>query len=565
MTDLDLQLKVRALVEGINQVKALSDQVQALNRSAGKSLGDPTAQLHAGAERARGSIGLLGKSIFTLKNTIASVGIAFAVRELVKAADTYTLLRARIGLVTKSAEELAAVEGRLFESAQRTRSGYQETVALYARVARNAKGLGASQAELLQLTETVNQALQVGGATTQEAAAGTIQFAQALASGTLRGDELRSVLENMPRLAEAIVAGLEKIGAGANLNLGDLRRMSEQGELSAQRLFAALLTQGSTMSQEFARLPRTVGGALTQLGNDAQRALAQIDMAPLLEGIDGVRELLTDPGMIEGIKTFGTLLAQAFALPLIPARELAGLLRWYRGQKDTAMSLQDIAGTGDPERLQARIANLRRTIDSLQIIRGDAGPTPDDQERINALRQEIMTLERLRQMHARRIAGEAPDLTTKPPPQPDRGDTAAAAAAEKRADAIAKIIEALREQAATEGQTAEQVALYKLAQMGASEATLAQARALIETIDVRRQEIAAMDASAKAAEQRAEALRKAQEADQAVLESLAEELRLITLGARERAQEEAVRRLSADATDEQRRAVLALAGALYDQ
>lgn len=101
--------------------------------------------------------------------------------------------------------------------------------------------------------------------------------------------------------------------------------------------------------------------------------------------------------------------------------------------------------------------------------------------------------------------------------------------------------------------------------MGASEATLAQARTLIETIDVRRQEIAAMDASAKAAEQRAEALRKAQEADRAVLESLAEELRLITLGARERVQEEAVRRLSAEATDEQRRAVEALAGALYDQ
>lgn len=156
-------------------------------------------------------------------------------------------------------------------------------------------------------------------------------------------------------------------------------------------------------------------------------------MDPLLAGIDGVRELLTDPGMLEGIKTFGELLVNAFTVPLIPARELAGLMRWFRGQRDTAMSLQDIAATGDPARLQARIANLRRTIDDLQALRGAAGPTPAEQARIDALRQEIMTLERLRQLHARRITGEAPDLTIKPPPGPDKGgasaDTAAVAAA----------------------------------------------------------------------------------------------------------------------------------------
>lgn len=429
MADLDLQLKIRALVEGINQVKALSDQVYGLNRAAGRPLRDPTAQLHAGAVRARHSVGLLNASIFSLKNAVGAVGVLLAGRELVRSADAYTLLRARIDLVTNSAEELAAVERRLFDSAQRTRSGYQETVALYARVARNAKGLGASQLELLQLTETVNQALQVGGATTQEAAAGTIQFAQALASGTLRGDELRSVLENMPRLAQAIVEGLEQIGVGANLTLGDLREMSEQGELSAQRLFAALLTQGKALSQEFTRMPRTVGGALTQLGNDAQRALAKADMSPLLEGIDGLRELLTDPTMLEAIKGFGTLFAQSMALPLIPARELAGLLRWFRGQRDTAMPLSEIAATGDPERLQARIANLRRTIDDLQALRGNAGLSPAEQARIDALRQEILTLERLRQLHARRIAGEEPDLTIKPPPAPDKDAPIAAAQA----------------------------------------------------------------------------------------------------------------------------------------
>lgn len=100
---------------------------------------------------------------------------------------------------------------------------------LYARVARNADGLGASQAELLRVTEAVNQAIQVSGASSAEAAGGVIQFSQALASGELRGEELRSVLENMPRLAQAIIDGLEQIGVGANLTIGDLRKLAEQG------------------------------------------------------------------------------------------------------------------------------------------------------------------------------------------------------------------------------------------------------------------------------------------------------------------------------------------------
>ena len=212
-----------------------------------------SAQLRRDMRQVTQSVGAMERRMATAANAIkasfAGIGMTRLVREFTQASDTYTKLNSRIKLVTASAAEQAAVEQRLFESAQRTRSAYAGTVELYARVARNSDQLGASQAELLQLTESVNQAIQIGGATAKEASAGVIQFSQALASGELRGEELRSVMENMPRLAEAIAKGLEAIGVGARVTLGDLRRLSQAGELTADRIFNALLTQTGALGR----------------------------------------------------------------------------------------------------------------------------------------------------------------------------------------------------------------------------------------------------------------------------------------------------------------------------
>lgn len=137
--------------------------------------------------------------------------------------------------------------------------------------------------------------------------------------------------------------------------------------------------------------------------------------------------------------------------------------------------------------------------------------------------------------------------------------------AEKRQKRITGIIASLREEAETYGLSAEQVALYKLEQLGASDAQLAMASALTAKVGLLRDEEAAMEASRQSAEEAAEAIHSARMADQRLIEVLAEEISLMGMGNREREQERAVRRLSAEATDEQREAVRALAGALYDQ
>lgn len=205
-----------------------------------------------------------------LMTALAGLGAAFGAREILRQADTYTLLTNRLKLVTSSAENLVRINEELYQSAQRTRTSYEATVDLYSRVARNADALGLSQQELLDITETVNQAIRVSGGTAMEAEAGVRQFGQAIGSGALRGDELISVLENMPRLAQAIADGM-------GVTIGQLRDLGAEGALTSDKIVAALQETAPDIAAEFAQLTPTVGEAFTVLSNAALRFIGQLN------------------------------------------------------------------------------------------------------------------------------------------------------------------------------------------------------------------------------------------------------------------------------------------------
>lgn len=199
--------------------------------------------------RASSAIGAFGK-------LAAVVGVVLGAREIIQAADEWTNMYSRIGLVTKSTEEQAAMQEKVFAIAQKTRQEYSSTADLYVKMARNSKELGATQQDVLDATETVNKALVIGGASTTEAKSTILQLGQALASGRLAGDELRSLSENAPLLFQAIA---DYYG----VTIGKLKDMGAQGELTAEGIFKAILKAKSKMDKEFSKMPVTVGQAVT--------------------------------------------------------------------------------------------------------------------------------------------------------------------------------------------------------------------------------------------------------------------------------------------------------------
>ncbi|HEC12320.1 MAG TPA: hypothetical protein ENI80_03580 [Acidiferrobacteraceae bacterium] len=232
-----------------------------------------------GMRRLGSSIKSINRAMFSLKGLLVSAGIGLSAREVVRTADAYKLASSQLRLVTTNQAQLNTALDETFKIAQETRSSYTATITLYARMARSTKQLYVSQQDLLTVTKAVNQSFRISGASAQEANAAVIQFAQGLASNTLRGDELRSVLEQAPRLGEAIVAGLEGVDTKGKSAVGVLRELAEAGELTTERIIKALLNQSKTLDSEYAKIETTVGQAWTTVENAAMRYIGIADQA----------------------------------------------------------------------------------------------------------------------------------------------------------------------------------------------------------------------------------------------------------------------------------------------
>jgi tape measure domain-containing protein len=217
-----------------------------------------------GAATVEASLARLGKQFAA--TYLGVQALTNGIRKLVQTSDTMLLLEGRIGLVATSTENLQYLQDRLYESANLTRSSYEATAELYARVARNSDQLGYSQETLLKFTELTQMSIRTSGINAIEASRGMIQLSQALASGVLRGDEFRAVMEQMPGLSAAIAAGL-------GVTVKGLREMSLAGELTAQNVMDAVLKMEKSIREDFKRLPVTVGDGLTIMGNAFAKSL----------------------------------------------------------------------------------------------------------------------------------------------------------------------------------------------------------------------------------------------------------------------------------------------------
>ncbi len=297
MADTELKVRITGDLTAIrNSLQGLEAQLVDLGKQsnrAGQQAGKGLSQIQGAA----------GTAVRALKGLVAAYAGVEGLRAFVRVADQAATLTARLKLATNSQQTFNKAYAETFNIAQRTRTGLEATVDLYARLERSTRELGINQETILALTETINQAAQLsGGGASAEAA--LFQLSQGLASGTLRGEELNSVLEQAPRLAQAIADGLDR-------PVGKLKEMAQAGELTAEQVARALLKSRAQIEQEFNQLPATVGGALTQLGNSISRIVERVNKETgITDALVGGIELAVP--LIEGVANAVISLAQQF-------------------------------------------------------------------------------------------------------------------------------------------------------------------------------------------------------------------------------------------------------------
>ncbi len=287
MAGIEAKVKITADVDGTEKVTGLGKAIDGL-RPAGESARTAAGSIDevgTASERAAGKaapahrkisdgvqsistqLGELKAAYIAWESAQAAMGAAAG---LAATADAWANLTARVKMAVGEGDAFKQAFQGVQDVALRTGASLESTGNLFVKLAEAGKQMGIGQAEALRLTETVNQTIQLSGASAQASDAAVTQLIQGLQSGVLRGDEFNSVMEQSPRLAKALADGL-------GVTTGELRKMAEAGQLSAQTVIGALQGQARAVESEFSKLPPTIGRAITELDTHWQVWLGHMD------------------------------------------------------------------------------------------------------------------------------------------------------------------------------------------------------------------------------------------------------------------------------------------------
>jgi tape measure domain-containing protein len=286
-----------------------------------------SSQAQRDLERLSASVGRIEKTTTSATKTLASlagtVTAAFAafgaVNAITRASDSFTNLENRIALVVGRTKELIVVQSELLALSVKTRGSLQGTVEVFTKFGSALKGTNTSTKQLLQATENVQKAVTISGTAGESARAALIQLGQGLSSGQLRGEELNSVLEQTPRIARAIADG---IGS----SIGELRKLAEEGRLTTDVVFKALLSQTEKLNSEFAMLAPTFEQSTVRLKDSINLLLSEISKSSGLSqllgsNINRVSIIITN--LAEVADVYFTILSSRFSETIRDAKLVA--------------------------------------------------------------------------------------------------------------------------------------------------------------------------------------------------------------------------------------------------
>lgn len=481
----DFELSLRLSADGQTFVGTMRAARSEVDRLAGtmdkggreaQDLARETSRTERAMQGLSGAARLLGAAL-------AALGVGLSLRSIAGAADTATRLRAQLGTVTESSEELGETWSRLQAISDRSFTALDANVTLYARLARSTRDLGVNQEQLFAVTQALTDALRVSGAGAQEAQAAMIQLSQGLASGTLRGDEFNSVAEQAPVV-------LDLLSRELGVTRGALREMAADGEITADVVVNALLAGAEDLREEAEKMGPTLAGSWEIAKNST------LDIIGTFDDATGASNALASS------------LARA-------AQSLRDLFTPVRGERDrlerTLRGLQDrldaINNNGRIPETNALFDDSRRSLEA----------------QIRATKEAIGLLDKFAQQKAEAplqppviVEGDKPKTGRKR----DRGDPFLDSMADHRreveaearelerlrrerervADSQQEIIDNLEEEILLFGKSRGEVEAYRLGLRGGTPEQQALARSLGDTVDQLEAQRDAMEESKRASE-----------------------------------------------------------------
>lgn len=261
-----------------NQLIKMQNNLDRADKMAG-NLSKSTGQISNNMSR-------IGSHGFNLTNLAAGVyllkGAANALTGIMQTPDNLNAIQYRLATYDKTGATPQQLFDASYIAAMNSRSDLDSTANLAARVLATGATDG-NGAQAIRLAELLNKSSFLGGSSAQESRNALMQLSQALASGALQGDELRSLRENAPGLTDVLSRGLSSMAErGAlsdkflNATMGSLKQLGAEGELTTGRIIAAFQEMGGYIDSTFEDSPKQFGQAMTMVGNIWDRFLKML-------------------------------------------------------------------------------------------------------------------------------------------------------------------------------------------------------------------------------------------------------------------------------------------------
>jgi tape measure domain-containing protein len=317
------------------------------------------------AEMRRSADGI-ASSLRGLAGVFAGV---FGAREIGSMVDNFTRLQNALRVAGLEGANLAEVQEKLFALGARYGVSVNTLADLYGNVAQAGKSLGASQAELLTLTEAVSQSLLITGKSAAEASGATLGLVQALAAGTVRAEEYAQINEGGLRPLLEAAAAADRFKGDINA----LRAAIYDGTVSSEEFYRAILSGTSIVEGKASGATITLAGAFTALRNELTLYLGQAAASSgLTEALaSAIRSLANNLDRV--IPALATIAAIVGANYLVNVGRAVAATIALSGAATGAAGAMGLMGATSFA-LQARLAGAATTTEALAFAtRGLAG------------------------------------------------------------------------------------------------------------------------------------------------------------------------------------------------
>ncbi|WP_455933689.1 tape measure protein [Neisseria sp.] len=275
----------------MEQFKAkLAEVNQLLNLGAidVETYGRKVQQLNSELEQTDGKASAAAGGLGKIGSVLAGFATLSFAKSMLDTADAMQSINSQVRLVTSSESEYLAVQRQLLDVANNTRASFESTASLYVSTSNALKDYGYTQQEILTFTEATNNAMAIGGVQAQQQAAALMQLSQALGSGVLQGDEFKSIAKAAPILLDTIAEYMGKSRA-------EIEKLGSEGKLTADVIFKAISGASEKFGEQAAKMPMTMGQALTVFSNNWQSMVSKLlNDSGAMSGIAAVIKLIAD-------------------------------------------------------------------------------------------------------------------------------------------------------------------------------------------------------------------------------------------------------------------------------